>query len=94
MNRQAWLSRLAAQLPGWHVWYCSPGITPGHRWNATPAPADANHAEVLRMPNRISAAIPQELRTLCRDRYGWDDHCETCGVLARECGHRTPEAGR
>lgn len=87
MNRQTWLNRLSVQLPGWHVWYSSPGL----RWSAVPAPEEASHDEALRLPGRISAATPQELRALCRERYGWSDYCETCGVPARECGHRRPE---
>ncbi|HEX8106119.1 MAG TPA: hypothetical protein VF516_00260 [Kofleriaceae bacterium] len=27
-------------------------------------------------------------------RYGIDDTCGTCGVLARECGHRFPETSQ
>lgn len=87
MNTHTWLVRLDQQLPGWHVW-CS---SPGPRWNAVPAPVEASHDEALRLPHRVSAATPQELRALCRERYGWDDYCGTCAVVARECGHRTPE---
>lgn len=87
MNARGWLTRLAGELPGWHVWRSSPGP----RWNAAPAPSDASHDRVLNMPNRVSAEHPQALRALCRERYGWNDYCGSCGVLARECGHRTPE---
>lgn len=93
MKRAAWIRRLDAQLPGWHVWHSSPGM-PG-KWNAVPAPAAASHIEALALPSfrltRISAESPAELRRLARVRYGWDDHCQTCGVLARECGHRCDE---
>jgi hypothetical protein len=41
-------------------------------------------------PNGIDAATPAELRNAARLRYGWNDYCESCGVLARECGHRQP----
>jgi hypothetical protein len=87
MNARTWLGRLAGQLPGWHVWRSSPG-----GWFAVPAPADMTHDGALRLPNRVNAATPTALRTLCRERYGWDDYCESCGVLARKCGHRSPEA--
>lgn len=43
------------------------------------------------LPNRVSAKTPEALRGLAQERYGWDDYCDTCGVLARVCGHRTPE---
>jgi hypothetical protein len=91
MRLQGWFRRLRHQLPGWHVWYSSPGLVPGERWNAVPASADATMDQALHLPGRISARTPAELRALCRERYGWDDHCDTCGVLARDCGHRTPE---
>jgi hypothetical protein len=89
---ESWLSRLRAQLPGWHVWYSS--TVP--RWNAVPAPADLRHTEVYNLPNfkslLISTDRPEVLRELCRERYGWYDNCDTCvGSLARECGHRQPE---
>lgn len=87
MYVDAWLTRLSRQLPGWHVWYSS--LSP--RWNAVPADDGTRHAEALRLPNKVSAATPQELRTLARERYGWHDICESCGVPARECGHRQPE---
>lgn len=86
MRNKKWFQRLGEQLPGWHVW------TSGRRqWYAVPAPADATHAETLKLPNRIDAVSPIELRSLARERYGWDDYCQSCGVLARECGHRQPE---
>lgn len=91
MNTQSWLRRLVRDLPGWHVWYSTPAITPGLRWNAVPAAADATHDAAIQLPNRIAARTPQELRSVARDRYGWHDYCATCGVPARECGHRQPE---
>lgn len=87
MNRTAWIRRLSSQLDGWHVWHSSPGP----RWNAVPAPADIDHTQALRLPGRLSTDTPQRLRELARERYGWDDICGTCNVLARECGHRQPE---
>lgn len=85
MTTTAWISRLTRQLPGWHVWHS------GHRWNAVPAPAGVDHIEALALPGRLSAHTPQLLRGLARARYGWDDYCGTCNVLARQCGHRQPE---
>jgi hypothetical protein len=87
MKEQAWLRRLGGELPGWFVWTSS--ISP--RWRAVPAPAGTTLADARRLPNRIGAAAPAALRALAQERYGWDDHCESCGVLARECGHRQPE---
>lgn len=87
MHYRTWLRRLADRLPGWQVWVSSPGP----KWNAVPAPADIGHTEALHLPGRVHAATPQLLRQLCRERYGWDDICGTCNVLARECGHRQPE---
>lgn len=92
MDTRAWLRRLSDQLPGWHVWYTGGGGNLGRGWCAVPAPDDAGHADALALPNRIGPyRTPQELRSDARDRYGWDDHCESCGVLARECGHRQPD---
>lgn len=87
MTVTGWITRLTNQLPGWHVWYS----TPAPRWNAVPAPEGIGHVEALTLPNRITASTPQLLRELARERYGWDDHCHTCNVPARECGHRRPE---
>jgi hypothetical protein len=43
-------------------------------------------------PDRIGPyGTPQALRDAARERYGWDDYCDSCGILARECGHRQPE---
>lgn len=87
MKDQAWLQRLAEELPGWFVWTSSIGP----RWRAVPAQADTTLADARRLPNRVDAATPAELRDAARLRYGWDDHCESCGTLARKCGHRQPE---
>jgi hypothetical protein len=92
VDRRAWLERLNEQLPGWHVWCSSPAMVPGQPWGAVPAPDDIGHTDALELPHRVNAATPQGLRTLCRERYGWHDYCESCGVLARECGHRAPES--
>lgn len=78
--------QLATQLPGWHVWYSSSGA-----YFAVPAPAGTKLADAIAMPGRIGAHEPAGLLALCQARYGWDDTCDTCGVLARECGHRGPE---
>lgn len=88
MTKHAWVLRLNAQLDGWHVWYTS---GPGPKWNAVPAPSDINHIDAVYLPNRLSAATPQGLRKAAQLRYGWNDYCQTCGVIARECGHRQPE---
>lgn len=89
MNRQAWFRRLGAQLPGWHVWY---GGVPGAGWYAAPGPSEDTHVEAIRRPHRIGPyPTPQALREDARERYGWYEYCETCGVPARECGHRQPE---
>jgi hypothetical protein len=90
LDKHAWVLRLSAQLPGWHVWYTSGGGDP-RGWYAVPAPADANHVAALALPGRMFAETPAGLRALARERYGWDDTCDSCGVLARECGHRQPE---
>lgn len=91
MKKQTWFRRLGEELLGWHVWYSGSGGATGRGWWAVPAPADAEHADALTLPNRIWAATPADLRTLAQQRYGWDDDCQSCGVLARECGHRQPE---
>ncbi len=92
MKVPAWIGRLTQQLPGWHVWYASSGGLSGRGWYAVPAPADSSHVRALGLPGRVGpVSSPQELRATCRQRYGWDDTCESCGVLARACGHRTPE---
>jgi hypothetical protein len=89
MSRDAWISRLSRQLPGWYVWWQGPAR---EGWYAVPAPVGAVRSETLSLPNRIGPyRTPQELRSDAQERYGWNDHCETCGVLARECGHRRPE---
>jgi hypothetical protein len=85
VREEKWFQRLGEQLPGWHVW------TSGRRWYAVPAPAGVTHTEALELPNRIDGASPAQLRDLARERYGWDDTCQSCGVLARQCGHRQPE---
>lgn len=91
MNIRTWLRRLNEQLSGWHVWYTSGGGT-GRGWYAVPAPDDIDHTATLTLPARIGPyRTPQGLRADAHDRYGWDDTCESCGVLARECGHRQPE---
>jgi hypothetical protein len=93
MKVQAWLNRLSAQLPGWHVWVGTFEGS-GGRWHAVPAPADVRHDETLTLPGRLDFRTPQALRDACRERHGWYDHCESCGVLARECGHRQPESSK
>jgi hypothetical protein len=92
MGTRAWLSRLSNQLSGWHVWYMGSGGNFGRGWYAVPAPAGIGHTDALALSNRIGPyRTPQELRTIICERYGWGDHCESCGVLARECGHRQPD---
>jgi hypothetical protein len=90
---QGWLRRLSAQLPGWHVWYSGAGGLPGTSgWCAVPAPPETQHTQALSLPNKAGPfPTPQLLRAACKERYGWDDHCESCGRPARECGHRQPE---
>jgi hypothetical protein len=89
VNVSAWCRRLQAQLPGWHVWRSG---TPARGWYAVPAPPGTGHTEALGLPHRLGPyREPQELRAVCRQRYGWDDYCQTCGILARDCGHRQPE---
>jgi hypothetical protein len=91
MNVGAWARRLSGQLPGWHVWYTSGGGM-GRGWYAVPAPDGVDHADALKLPTGIGPySTPQELRADAQDRYGWHDYCESCGVLARECGHRQPD---
>lgn len=91
-NTTWWLDRIAGQLTGWWVWHSSAG------WQAVPAPKprpvpiDPRPDWYMHLPNRIGPyATPQQLRTECKARYGWDDWCDTCGILARDCGHRQPE---
>jgi hypothetical protein len=92
VNKDQWFERLAEQLPGWHVWFTSGGGTP-RGWYAVPAPAGATHQDACGLPNRLGPFDrPQDLRAAARKRYGWDDYCGACGVLARECGHRQPES--
>jgi len=89
MSVRAWCLRLKEQLPGWHFWYSSGS---GSGWYAVPAPADMAHAETLELPNRLGPyQAPGVLREACRERYGWDEFCGNCGVVARDCGHRGPE---
>lgn len=90
MNDDAWIKRLREQLPGWVI-FRSGGSLVGVKWHAAPAPSGTPGHEGFQLPNRVSASTPAELRALARERYGWDDTCESCGVLARECGHRQPE---
>lgn len=79
--------RLIAQFPGWHFWRSSPG-----GWFAVPAPDDITHTEALYLPNRLGGyRTPEALAAEVEPRYGWHDHCQTCMVLARECGHRQDE---
>jgi hypothetical protein len=92
MRTSAWLSRLTQQLEGWHVW------TSCGKWYAVPAPKphsvpiDPRPGWYTHLPNRVGPEpTPQALRDVCRLRYGWNDYCETCGILARKCGHRQPE---
>lgn len=80
---------IEARFPGWHVWYSS---GPPRGWYAVPAPDETTHTEALDLPNRTGPYVaPSDLTVAVRERYGWHDHCDTCGVLARECGHRQPE---
>ena len=95
MNLDSWLRRLSEELRGWHVWRTT---GTGSGWYAVPAPnprpepIDPRPGWYLHLPDRIGPYYtPQELRRACRDRYGWYDHCDSCGVLARNCGHRGPE---
>jgi hypothetical protein len=87
MKDQAWLRRLSQELPGWFVYTSSVG----KKWRTVPAPAGTAMAEALDMPKHVYADTPAELRAAAQMRYGWYDHCESCGTLARECGHRQPE---
>jgi hypothetical protein len=76
-------------LPGWSVWIQGPGSS---AWCAVPAPPGAELPRAQELPGRITAATSTELITLCRQRYAWHDICDTCGVPARQCGHRQPES--
>jgi hypothetical protein len=92
MSVKAWCRRLAEQAPGWHFWWQSGGGGTG--WYAVPAPADMTHTQIIegRLPGRLGPyRRAQELRGAALVRYGWDDYCATCGILARVCGHRSPE---
>lgn len=80
-------NELRAQLPGWHVWV----TVDGPSWSAVPAREGTELAAAVTMPGRVTAGSTAELLTLAQERYGWHDYCETCGVPARECGHRQPE---
>jgi hypothetical protein len=90
MNDQKWLDRLNGELHGWLVWRTG-GTQVGVKWNAAPAAAGTPLTDYPALPNRITADTPAQLRSLARERYGWYDTCESCGVPARECGHRQPE---
>lgn len=61
---------------------------------AVPAPPDTNLEVAKRLPGQVGGWTAADLLELCRERYGWDDTCETCDVLARDCGHRQPERER
>lgn len=93
MGRQAWLSRLTQQLPGWKVWYAGAGGKPGTSgWYAVPAPADTPSTDVYLLPYRLGPyATPQELREAARERYADGDTCQTCNDDWRLCGHRREE---
>lgn len=93
MKDRTWLRRLGEEFPGWIAWTTEgwkPTDAKGN-WMAAPAPPGTPDTDVYLLADRVSAATPAELRTLMRERYGWDDHCQSCGVLSRECGHRQPE---
>lgn len=90
MRERAWIQRLSDQLPGWFVYTSS--ISREKKWRAVPAPDGTTLAEARTMPKHVYAESPTALRAAARERYGWDDYCESCGVLARECGHRQPES--
>jgi hypothetical protein len=92
MDSATWLNRLGNELPGWKVWRSdsAPGWN-GPVWHAVPAPVGTDVATAACLANRVDADNPIGLRRLARERYAWNDHCESCGVLARECGHRQPE---
>jgi hypothetical protein len=89
MNDQAWIRRLKEQLPGWFVYTSSIGRE--KKWRAVPAPAGTTLEQARDMPRHTYNETPAGLRAAAQVRYGWDDYCESCGVLARECGHRQPE---
>jgi hypothetical protein len=66
VNTAAWCGRLETQLPGWHVWRSSGGLT-GSGWYAVPAPAGVHHTAALALPGRVGPTrTPAALRTQCR----------------------------
>jgi hypothetical protein len=87
----------AFTLNGVHDGYVSqclaaPPVGATSRLACLVAPDDANHDGALSYPNRVGpCSTPQELRAVAGERYGWNDYCQTCGTLARKCGHRMPE---
>lgn len=90
MNTHQWIARLTEQLPGWVVWYSG---TPGRGWYAIPAPAGTQPRDPGFLRYRLGPYLrPQDLRTDARQRYGWGDHCQSCGGPWQDCGHRMPEA--
>ncbi len=87
-----WLDTLTKRHPGW-FFSLAPSTT-HPKWCAVPAPDNATAASVFRLTGEITATTPEALSALVAERYGWHDYCETCGDLARECGHRQPERER
>lgn len=85
-----WVAELNAKLHGWRVWHS--GFQ--RLWSAVPAPTGTKLREVYELPNRVTASTPQELLLVCQERYGWYDTCDSCGMLARDCGHRRPEGDK
>lgn len=91
-KEHAKLVELGKELPGWFVYTSS--IRPW--WRAVPAPPDVKSSYeaivVRRLKGEVGANTPDELLALAKERYGWDDYCETCpDTFARDCGHRQPE---
>lgn len=92
MHDAVWLRRLSDDGSGWYFWKADGLPEP---WRAVIAPKGYRPPDGTE-PNPqaagyITANTPVELRKLVRQRYSWYDHCQTCGTLARECGHRQPE---
>lgn len=92
MKDEVWLRRLSDDGAGWYFWKDPDPLA----WRARPAPKGFNPTlgdlrESTYADGMVVANTPTELRKLVRQRYGWYDHCQTCGILARECGHRQPE---